>query len=68
MASLQLNPGQILFQKTDPVDPNQPTFSIVIQSKNKWWQRPPIRASILLLLPIGSLSLLLWKKRGKRNK
>ncbi len=65
MASLQMNPGQISFQKTEAVDPAQPQFAIVIKSEYKWWHQPPIRASILLLLPIGGLSLLLWKKRVK---
>ncbi|MEO1263151.1 MAG: adenylate/guanylate cyclase domain-containing protein [Bacteroidota bacterium] len=62
LASFQLTPGTFSFQQNEA---GEQQFVIVLQSENKWWTQPPVRMSLLFLLPIGGLSLIFWKQRVK---
>ncbi len=65
LASLAISPGNFSFEKVGSASEAAPKFSIVIQPAKPWWQQPILRSSLLFLLPIGGISLVVWKQRMK---
>ncbi len=63
MATLSMNPGSFSYKKADNQTESTANFAIVIQPSNPWWQQPVFRSSLLFLLPIGSISLVMWKRK-----
>ena len=65
LATLQISHGSFSLKRVEQEVANDQQYAIIIQSNNNWWNRPPVRMSILFLFPIGGLSLIFWKNRVK---
>ena len=67
LASLQMNPGEMSFKKTEVDNFNTPQFALIVQKPAQWWQNTIFRNLILLLLPLGGLLLIFWKKKVQKG-